>query len=110
MLEVVDPGLREAHPCVLQDVLGILGDPEHPVGDGEEVGPMLGEERGVFGARMTGGGFGGCVILLGSTAQLETNAASLAAEYFAATGVHPETVWVHPVAGAGLVATIDDGA
>ena len=36
-----------------------------------ELARQLGEERGVLGARMTGGGFGGCVVVLGATAQPE---------------------------------------
>jgi galactokinase len=47
---------------------------------------------GVFGARMTGGGFGGCVVALAEPGALTPDAA----------GDHP--VWItRPVAGAAIV-------
>ncbi|GIR83220.1 MAG: hypothetical protein CM15mP84_09680 [Cellvibrionales bacterium] len=38
-------------------------------------------ERGVYGARMTGGGFGGCVIVLVETDQLEGVADVISGQY-----------------------------
>jgi galactokinase len=46
---------------------------------------------GVIGARMTGGGFGGCTVNLVDAGAAESVQRSLAAEYEARAHVHPET-------------------
>ncbi|MGY0195710.1 galactokinase [Leptothrix sp. BB-4] len=56
------------------------------------------------GARMTGGGFGGCVVALLPESQVPQAQAALAAEY-RAPGGEPATVYIcHPSAGAGPLA------
>ena len=45
---------------------------------------------GVYGARLTGGGFGGCTINLVAAAEVETFIATIRREYAAATGLLPE--------------------
>ena len=47
-------------------------------------------QPGVYGARMTGGGFGGCTINLVRKEAVSQATASIAAEYARATGVQPE--------------------
>jgi len=46
--------------------------------------------RGVFGARMTGGGFGGCTVNLVSADTVEGFQKTMAREYEAATGLQPD--------------------
>lgn len=59
---------------------------------------------GSYGARMTGGGFGGCAVALVAADQAETFAAQVAADYQARTRLVP-TVYVTPAAdGAQIVA------
>src|SRR5947209_1165376 len=48
------------------------------------------QQPGVYGARMTGGGFGGCTINLVKREAAEKFMASVAAEYERQTGIHPE--------------------
>ena len=61
-------------------------------------------ERGVLGARMTGGGFGGCTInLLDAAAETEAIAARIAAGYRAQTGIEPEIYLCRAADGAGEV-------
>jgi galactokinase len=47
-------------------------------------------QRGVVGARMTGGGFGGCTINLVESAAVEAFQRNVAAQYLAQTGLKPE--------------------
>ncbi len=46
---------------------------------------------GVIGARMTGGGFGGCTVNLVDAPAADSVERELAAQYQARTGIHPET-------------------
>ena len=47
----------------------------------------LGPQHGVFGCRMTGGGFGGCCIALARADQAADIATSISASYREATGI-----------------------
>jgi galactokinase len=47
-------------------------------------------QRGVIGARMTGGGFGGCTVNLVESAAVDPFKKNVAAEYFSRTGLKPE--------------------
>jgi galactokinase len=55
---------------------------------------------GVFGARMTGGGFGGCAIALVDASAVDRASREIKERYETATGLRPE-VWVSS-AGAGV--------
>jgi galactokinase len=54
-------------------------------------------QPGVIGARMTGGGFGGCTINLVEPAAVEAFKQNVAAEYLARTGLKPD-IYVSPAA------------
>ena len=61
-------------------------------------------QSGVYGSRMTGGGFGGCTINLVASEQAEVFRKRLASEYEKATGLTPD-VYITPAAdGASRVA------
>jgi galactokinase len=51
---------------------------------------IAGLQRGVVGARMTGGGFGGCTVNLVAEDTAETFVRSVAVEYESRTGIKPE--------------------
>jgi len=51
---------------------------------------IAGNCRGVFGSRMTGGGFGGCTVNLVSSAEVESFSRSINHEYAARTGIRPD--------------------
>jgi galactokinase len=51
---------------------------------------IAGSCRGVFGSRMTGGGFGGCTVNLVSSEEVESFSRSINDEYAARTGIHPD--------------------
>ncbi|HUW32403.1 MAG TPA: galactokinase [Planctomycetota bacterium] len=61
------------------------------------------EQKGVFGSRMTGGGFGGCVISLVAVESVDPFCTALAKQYEAATKIRPQIYVVSAEAGAGIV-------
>jgi galactokinase len=60
-------------------------------------------QPGVFGARMTGGGFGGCTVNLVSVADSGAFRRRIAAEYQAATGLKPNIYVCEASQGAEMV-------
>jgi len=70
----------------------------------EELDLMVGlaeQGEGVYGARMTGGGFGGCAIALVQADQVERFKTTVAAEYQRVTGRIPELYVSSAADGAG---------
>ena len=63
----------------------------------------IGLERGVFGCRMTGGGFGGCCIALVQAARAAEVEAALRAGYRAATGIEPTIFATQPADGPTIL-------
>ena len=59
------------------------------------------KQKGVFGARMTGGGFGGCTINLVGNAHAEEFKRNVAVEYSKQTGITPAIYICQASAGAG---------
>ncbi len=66
---------------------------------------LASQSQYVYGARMTGGGFGGCTINLVRAEAVEQVRQELAAAYQRATGIAPETYVCFPGDGAGEVVT-----
>jgi galactokinase len=64
----------------------------------------LAMDHGAFGARMTGGGFGGCVVILVAPRQAPALSTAVVDRYGAATGLVATAYNVHAVDGAGPVA------
>jgi galactokinase len=58
---------------------------------------------GVYGARMTGGGFGGCTVNLVSRAFASDFKEHVAGAYYSATGKHPDIYICDPAQGAGRI-------
>jgi galactokinase len=69
------------------------------VGIAESIGPS----GGVFGCRMTGGGFGGCAVALVKTDAVDAVMATLGREYKAATGISPTMFVSRPAQGASVL-------
>ncbi|MBI4906655.1 MAG: galactokinase [Acidobacteria bacterium] len=61
------------------------------------------EQEGVYGARMTGGGFGGCTVNLVEAEHTERFRTQVAAAYRQATGIQPEIYVCAASGGAGEV-------
>ncbi len=58
---------------------------------------------GVYGARMTGGGFGGCTISLVEATAVEAFKTKVARDYRVATGIEPQIFTSPPADGVGAV-------
>jgi len=72
----------------------------------KELDTMVGiaeELKGVFGSRMTGGGFGGCAITLVAAEHVRNFCDQLAGRYEAATGISPKMYIVSAETGARLI-------
>ena len=61
-------------------------------------------EDDVFGARMTGGGFGGCIVALVNQEALSSVATSISEGYAQQIGLSPQCYQVNPVSGATVCA------
>ena len=57
--------------------------------------------EGVFGARMTGGGFGGCTVNLLQRGASDSFRRQITAAYHERFGITPQIVECHPSGGAG---------
>ena len=68
-----------------------------------DIAEELGKSAGVYGARMTGGGFGGSAIVLVDSAKAAGLLGEFTARYEKRTGSRPAPVVVQPVDGAGEV-------
>ena len=66
---------------------------------------QIGKSGGVIGARMTGGGFGGCTVTLVEKAFADSVADSLIASYREATGISPHCFTSRPARGAHVIKT-----
>ncbi|MDI1248993.1 MAG: galactokinase [Lacunisphaera sp.] len=63
----------------------------------------LGRKGGVYGCRMTGGGFGGCCVALVQASKVKTIAAKIASAYKAQTKITPSLFVSRPGQGAMLL-------
>ena len=68
-----------------------------------EIAEAIGEQGGVYGCRMTGGGFGGCCVALVKASSVEDISKRIAADYKARTGIAATIFASRPAAGATVV-------
>ena len=68
-----------------------------------EIAQSLGIKGGVFGCRMTGGGFGGCTVALVEANKVPSISAHIAAEYERRTHIKPTLFVSRPAAGATVL-------
>jgi len=73
-----------------------------------EIAGRIGVKGGIYGCRMTGGGFGGCAVALVKADAVDLISNRLAAEYRKKTGIEPTIFVSRPAAGA-LVIKPDGG-
>jgi galactokinase len=68
-----------------------------------EIAKGIGVKGGIFGCRMTGGGFGGCAVALVKADAVEAITKSMAAEYRKKTGIEPTIFISRPASGATVI-------
>jgi galactokinase len=74
-----------------------------------ELAESLGNEGGVYGTRMTGGGFGGCTVTLVDARHAERIAEKLRQQYQRRTGIEPQLFLSRPSSGSFLAAELPGG-
>jgi galactokinase len=92
--------MHEAHISYSQDFEGSCVEADTMVELAESLAPAV---PGLIGARLTGGGFGGCTINLVEKEHAATFAHALKERYRYATGIDPEIFICHASAGAHRV-------
>jgi len=68
-----------------------------------EIAQSIGAKGGVFGCRMTGGGFGGCTVALVLAESVDAISNRIAAEYERRTKIKPTIFVSRPAAGATVI-------
>ena len=68
-----------------------------------EIAESIGESGGVYGCRMTGGGFGGCAVALIKRDAVDAVSKKLAADYRQKTGIEAAIFVSRPAAGATVI-------
>jgi galactokinase len=68
-----------------------------------EIAEGIGEKGGVYGCRMTGGGFGGCCVALVRASSVDAITKKIAADYKARTGITATIFASRPAAGATVL-------
>jgi len=68
-----------------------------------EIARGIGENGGVYGCRMTGGGFGGCAVALVKTDAVAAISNKIGADYKRRTGIEVTMFVSRPAAGAAVL-------
>jgi galactokinase len=68
-----------------------------------EIAQAIGEKGGVYGCRMTGGGFGGCTVALVKAKAVSAIKRKIAADYKRKTGIEATMFVTRPAAGATVL-------
>jgi galactokinase len=68
-----------------------------------EIAESIGVKGGIYGCRMTGGGFGGCAVSLVKTDNVEAITKKITADYKTKTGIDATIFVSRPAAGATII-------
>ncbi len=88
--------MNDSHASLREDYEVSCAEVDLLVNLAQELGPA----DGVYGARMTGGGFGGCTVNLVRTAEAERIARAVCEAYHAKTGLEAAAFVTRPAQGA----------
>jgi galactokinase len=75
-----------------------------------EIAESIGMKGGIFGCRMTGGGFGGCAVALVKMDVADKISKAIAEEYKKKTGVEASLFMSRPAAGATVLKALKTGS
>jgi len=64
---------------------------------------LIGVDGGIYGSRMTGGGFGGCTVSLVKTDKVAEVSEKITQDYLAVTGIRPAIFATRPAQGASVI-------
>ncbi len=95
--------LRGSRRLMLQSHASLRDDYEVSTKELDFLADEASKIKGVYGARMTGGGFGGCIVALAKPAAVEPLIAHLESVYPAKYGKKPATYVTTATAGAGEI-------
>ena len=99
--------LQSIRGCMAESHMSMKNDYEISCRELDIMVDLANDRGGLIGARMTGGGFGGCTINLVRTASVEQFKAEMHSAYHRATGISPE-IYVSK-AGAGVTEVTANG-
>jgi len=68
-----------------------------------EISESIGNKGGIYGCRMTGGGFGGCTVALVKTENVEAITKQIATDYKNKTKIEATIFVSRPAAGATVI-------
>ena len=68
-----------------------------------EIAEGIGRQGGIYGCRMTGGGFGGCCVALVKTSEVAAISIKIASDYKSKTGIDATIFSSRPAAGATVI-------
>ena len=68
-----------------------------------EIAEAIGEQGGVYGCRMTGGGFGGCCVALVKAGSVDAITKKISDDYKARTGIAATIFASRPASGATIL-------
>jgi galactokinase len=94
--------MREAHVSFRDDFEASCPEIDVLVG-------LANEQEGCFGARLTGGGFGGCTVNLVAAENVAAFVEAMRAGYLGATGIAAEIYVSRASAGAGAITGLREG-
>ena len=94
--------------CMAESHRSLRDDYEVSCSELDRMVEIANQQKGIRGARMTGGGFGGCTINLVDSADSVEFKRQVANGYFSATGIHPE-IYVCEASGGAEVVSQGDG-
>ncbi len=75
-----------------------------------EIAESIGAKGGVYGCRMTGGGFGGCAVALVKTDAVDAISKKIGADYKKKTGIEATIFVSRPAAGATVIKNNGSGS
>jgi galactokinase len=93
--------LKRTGELMVQSHASLRDDYEVSCGELDTMVEIAMQQPGVFGSRMTGGGFGGCTVSLVQAEAAPDFMKNLAAAYEARTGLKPEVYATSPAGAAG---------